>query len=297
MSRTSGIRRRRLGVSALFFLVFCFAGMATAGADTELGGFQVNATAAAISIVYNQPSFGLPSGDCPTVPFDLSRTTATADQATGHSLASVAWPCDFFANASAQFGFPTYPVRAETFYPQGPTNQHTGAPLADMVSSSVEGASNAAANYGSLNFPGIVTVGQVTSISQATKTATGSLSTSTVALHDVDIMEGTIHFDSVKTTVTASSDTEQAKVEGGSTYAGLTVFGTPAVIDADGIHFAPKPPQQGSSTGGSKNVLPGSVGLGGRTAPAAAPAAGPTPAPTPTPSPSPTASPPPPDGP
>src|SRR5687768_1133686 len=202
-TESRGQIRRRLGAASLFFALFALAGVSTAGADTEIGGFQANATAAAISIVYNQASFGLPSGDCPTVPFDLSRTTATADQATGHSLASVAWPCDFFANASAQFGFPVYPVRAETFYPQGPTNQHTGVPLADMVASSVEGTSNAAANYGSLNFPGIVTVGQVTSTSQGTRTATGSLSTSTVALHDVDIMEGTIHFDSVKTTVSA----------------------------------------------------------------------------------------------
>jgi hypothetical protein len=306
MSRSARIRRRRLGVATVFAVLFCFAGMATAGADTELGGFQANATAAAISIVYNQPSIAIPSGDCPTVPIDLSRTTATTDQATGHGLASVAWPCDFFANVPSQAAeeappqyqqyIVNYPVRAETFYPQGPTNQHTGAPVADMVASSVEGASNASANYGSLNFPGIITTGQVTSVSQGTRTATGSLSTSTVALHDVDILQGLIHFDTVQTTVTATSDTEQAKVEGGSTYAGLTVFGVPAVIDADGVHFEPKPPQQ-SSNASNKTLLPGSNLIGGRSAPAAGPLATPTPAPSPTPSPSPTASPPPPNGP
>jgi hypothetical protein len=287
--------RRRAVAAAGFLLLFGVSGVTAASADTDLGGFQVGASAAAVSFIYNQPSFGVSTAPCPTFPFDLARTTAFSDQASGHSLASVAWPCDFFANALPLLGtmippplgprddIPAYPVRAETFYPQGPTNQQSGAPVAQMSASSLEGASLASANFGSLTFPGVIAVGQVTSTAQGNRTTNGTLSTATSTLHNVDILNGTIHFDSIKSTVTAESDTQTAKVSGGVTYAGLTVLGQPAVIDADGIHFQPEPPTSSKSSGIGKNR--------------SAVPAGASPSPTPTPSPSPTASPPPPDGP
>ena len=290
----SGRSRRRLAAGFGFLLLFGVAGVTSASADTELGGFQVGASAAAISFIYDQPSFGVSTQPCPTFPFDLARSTASSDQASGHSLASVAWPCDFFANALPLLGtmippplgprdIPAYPVRAETFYPQGPTNQQTGAPVAQMSASSLAGASLASANFGSLNFPGIMVIGQVTSTAQGNRTTTGTLSTASAAMQDVDILNGTIHFDSIKSTVSAESDTQTAKVSGGVTYAGLTVLGQPAVIDAEGIHFQPEPPASSKGVGLGKN----------RSAVAVAA----SPSPTPSASPSPTASPPPPDGP
>jgi hypothetical protein len=294
--------RRRVAVAAGFLVIFAMGGATRAAAQTEFGGFQVGSSAAAISIVYNQPSFGISTAPCPTFPFDLSRTTAFSDAASGHALGSVAWPCDFFANALPLLGemipppfgpqdIPAYPVRAETFYPQGPTNQETGAPLAHMSASSVEGASLGSANFGSLTFPGIIVASNVTSTSQANRTPNGTIATATSAMHDVDILEGTVHFDSIKSVVTAESNSETAEVSGGVTYAGLTVLGQPAVIDAEGIHFQPQPPASSSNGGG----LPGG-GKTKKTSPVAAQAS-PSPTPSPSASPSPTASPPPEDGP
>lgn len=292
--------RRRLAAVAGLVFVFGLGGMSTASAQTDFGGFQVGASAAAFSMVYNQPSFGISTAPCPTFPFDLSRTTAFADSASGHALGSVAWPCDFFANALPLLGdmippplgprdIPPWPIRAETFYPQGPTSQDTGAPVARMTASSVEGASQASANFGSLNFPAIMVAGNVSSMSQANRTPNGTIATATVAMHDVDILEGTIHFDSLKSVVAAESDSQTAEVSGGVTYTGLVVLGQPAVIDADGIHFQPEPPPPPEKAGGLLG--------GGGTKRTSAPKVQASPTPTPSPSPSPTASPPPEDGP
>ncbi len=73
-------------------------GLRAAGEETDLGGYQMSANATAISFIYNQPSFGLPTD--PT--FELRKVhslSLTDSGPSGRALSSVAWPGDAAGNA------------------------------------------------------------------------------------------------------------------------------------------------------------------------------------------------------
>jgi hypothetical protein len=73
-------------------------GVRALGEETDLGGYQMSASATAISFIYNQPSFGLPTD--PTFELRKVHALSLSDSGpSGRALSSVVWPGDAAGNA------------------------------------------------------------------------------------------------------------------------------------------------------------------------------------------------------
>jgi len=94
-----GVRARRIVALASATLVLLGVGSLSArGAESSLFGYAMSATGSAISTLYNQPTFGVPSD--PT--FELRKIYSLAELDSGpssHGLGSVLWPGQVVGNA------------------------------------------------------------------------------------------------------------------------------------------------------------------------------------------------------
>jgi hypothetical protein len=109
----------------------------TAGADTTLGGFTINALAEAITAQYEQPNFPLPA--TPTLEFDVGYASTTDGFGpNGTALASTLYPGQVVANAGPQLALlvpgvpvppaPVWPLDAIANFPQTPNTKSLDAP-------------------------------------------------------------------------------------------------------------------------------------------------------------------------
>ena len=110
----------------------------TAHADTpDLGGFQMNATADAVSLLIDSPSFGVPAPHT----FELHKahsTTAIDSGPTAHALSSIVWPGDVYGNAGLTLAagiFLQDPTSARYLDCSGPA--HPCAPIIDNLQTGV----------------------------------------------------------------------------------------------------------------------------------------------------------------
>lgn len=104
----TGARFRRFAaVAAVTLAIIAIpGGFAARGAETELFGYSIGATGSAISFLYNQPTFGVPTD--PT--FELRKVYSKADLDSGpsaHGIGSVLWPGDVAGNAPPNLLFDT----------------------------------------------------------------------------------------------------------------------------------------------------------------------------------------------
>lgn len=224
---------------------------AAQGAQIELGGWLMHSTAGPIQLIFEAPSFGLPAD--PTAEFTVARTTAKSSVGTGYGLASVAWPGEFLANlppvASDQVNdnfennggprffpeLPGYPVRAETFYPQGPAQQSSGAEAVQMRATALEGESEGYSTGGDVVLPGLLEARRVVSHSRALVDGTRAITEASAAMQDVRILGGFITAKLITNTVNAASDGRTATAGGDFAIAGLRVGGTvPGIVAPDG---------------------------------------------------------------
>jgi hypothetical protein len=85
---------------------------------------------------------------------------------------------------------------------------------------------------------GQIQVGSIHGHGKTQLTDTAATATGTSSLTGIDILGGLIHIDKVSSTATATSDGNKAKGSGSTIVAGVTVAGTPATIDNNGVHLA-----------------------------------------------------------
>jgi len=101
------VRARRIAAIALATTVlFAVGAMSAQGEDVGLFGYSMGATGSAISFLYNQPSFGVPSD--PT--FELRKIYSLAEVDSGptsHGLGSILWPGQVVGNAPPSLLFDT----------------------------------------------------------------------------------------------------------------------------------------------------------------------------------------------
>ena len=109
-----------------------------AHADTAaLGGYQMNATADAISMLIDSPSFGVPAPHT----FELHKahsTTAIDSGPTAHALSSIVWPGDVYGSAGLTLAagiFLQDPTSARYLDCSGPT--HPCVPIIDNLQTGV----------------------------------------------------------------------------------------------------------------------------------------------------------------
>lgn len=219
----------------------------------DFSGFDMGAKAAAISFTFDSPSLGIPAKPTGEMNFAYSEASLQSGP-SGYGLGSILWPGQVTAalpsfmhaeierNCMCDLPVPTtpnYPVRAESFYPQGPTAATLDAGTMHMRSSAKPTSAEGIAYLNRFSVPAIGTMGNQSSFSTLGFDPEGAVAQSEAAATDVSLLDGLIKIDSVVSRLTARSDGEKGTVAGTTTVSGATVQGVGAVvIDAAGVHVA-----------------------------------------------------------
>ena len=267
------IRRIALIAAATLALLAVPGAMSARGADTELFGYRMSATASALSFIYNQPSFGIPSD--PT--FELRKVYSLADLdsgPSGHGLGSLLWPGQVVGNAPASLIFETfvfnptqlpqlqgpldqfkeqgskqfegrggYPIRAESYVPQGPAGASQDlAAGARMASTAKPDEVDGTSTTGGAGVPGVITFGSLFSRANSRVENGLAIAESVARVTNFDFL-GAIHVDKMVATGRVESDGVQTKRSGSLTISGLTIMNpgdgsevAKIAVDADGFH-------------------------------------------------------------
>jgi hypothetical protein len=269
--------RRTVTVAAAVAALVLLALVPVAHSDQpDLGGFQMRANADAISFIYDQPSFGIPAPHTFEL-HKMHAETQIDSGPSAHALGSVLWPGDVVGNAglalaiqlfvadptsagyfkplidglqngiqqfmdaynkySGQNGFPPYPVRAESFYPQGP--QDSDYPVGGgvlMTSHADDRVTDASSVLQEGGFPGAISVGAVKSTSSSGLVQGKAVSEATTKISNIDIGGGALHVGSVTSDIKATSDGTAATVERTNSIVGLEIGGQAITVDETGMH-------------------------------------------------------------
>lgn len=262
------IRIRRLLVvgAAAGLLAGLPIGPGAIGTEPEIFGYSMGSAATAVSFLYDQPSFGVPA--TPTFELRKIHSQATLDSGpSGRALSSVLWPGDLAGNAPlglaldvflvdptrAKYLEPvlarirevgkaipggTYPVRAESFYPQGPQSSEYPAPGGLLMRSKAEQlVSEAVTKVQRVGFPGVFEVGVMGSSAFSGVVRGFAVSEARTHLIDVDLFGGLIHFGEVSSFAKATSDGHRARVEGSVAVAGMRIGESVIALDGKGLHL------------------------------------------------------------
>lgn len=247
-----------------------------ARADNAIGGFQMDATADAISLVYDQPSFGLPAAHT----FELRKVHSVSSIDSGpsaHALSSILWPGDVVGNAplglaldlfvqdptsagyfsplitalkggitqlldayqkySGQNGFPPYPIRAETFYPQGPADSDNPAGAGIMMTAhSDQSLTKSKATLQEAGLSGALSIGGTSSSTMTGIVDGNAVSEATTKIAGIDFGGGALHIDQVASTLRSVSDGAKASLTKSVVITGLEIGGQKIVVDNTGLH-------------------------------------------------------------
>lgn len=219
----------------------------------DFSGYDMGGKASAISFIFDSPSLGVPAKPTGELNFAYSEASLASGPAA-YGLGSVLWPGQVVAalppflqdtiesESGGQFTFPVdvpvYPVRAESFYPQGPTDSSLDAGTLHMRSAAKEKSAEGVSYLNKFALPGIASMGNQASFSTLGFDPDGAVSMVEAAANGVSLLNGAITFDSVVTRATARSDGEKGTVAGTTTIVGAEVGGTPVAIDSNGVHVA-----------------------------------------------------------
>ena len=259
-------------------------GAQTAGEEpdvSQFGGYIVSSRSNGFQVTYDSPGL-LPTGS-PIFQLSVPEAVATLNSGpVGYALASFVYPGPLVADlgsalaASGQeTGIPPYPVRAEAFFPSGPTEARQGEQGTEMVATTAFGDSRARSSFSGLDFAPAAFVGSARSASQSVIEGDQVVSRTRTAISDVVLFGGIINIDSVITDIVATSNGAESASAGGTKVSGVTVLGLPATIDEDGLHFDEPPaadPSDNPVGGPIDGALGGALdpvrdGLGGAAEP------------------------------
>ncbi|MCA1833378.1 MAG: hypothetical protein LC750_11755 [Actinobacteria bacterium] len=217
--------------------------MRASGEETDLGGYQMSASATAISVIYNQPSFGLPTD--PTFELRKVHSISNTDSGpSGRALASVAWPGDAAGNADpallldlvmfdptragsvpqiddlrealksgiaggCETNSCTYPLRAEAFYPEAEghpsSSQYASGGVVDMIANAREGRSDGTTVTKEVGPVNGFFIGAMSSRTVTEVRRGVAISSAITHLEDVSLL-GLVSFASIDTVARVTSD-------------------------------------------------------------------------------------------
>jgi len=216
------------------------------------GVYQLESRGLGVQLSYNIE--GLIPGGTPVLDLALPETVARfTDGPSGYGLASMAYPGGILTNLDAlvtQSGgdgsqIPPYPIKAEAFYPAGPTEDGASQPgLVQHVVTSGQGVQSTA-SFPSISAPGFITVEGVRSASRGAVEGDLAISRSRVALHGVDILGGLITIDTLATDLVAVHDGSTGSTAGGTTATGVKFLGLDASLSEEGLILKQAPPVEG----------------------------------------------------
>lgn len=244
-------RAIRVSVVTLFWvpIVLAVGGLARGGAD-DFAGFEIGSKATSVLFTFNSPSLGVPAN--PTGEMNLGFSESTLRSGSAYGLGSIAWPGQVAAALPAflqaeverQSGedlpleIPNYPIRAESFHPQGPPQASLDVGTMHMRSTASEAAAEGVAYLNRFNFPAVGKMGNQSSMSSSGFDPDGAVAMAESSVTDVSLIAGTITLESVVSRATARSDGEKGTLAGKTTITGAEVAGNAVTIDATGVHVA-----------------------------------------------------------
>jgi hypothetical protein len=231
-------------------VLFLGAKFATGLASSDFAGFDMGSKATAVQLVFDSPSLGVPA--TPSGELNLAFSEATFKSGpSGYGLGSVLWPGQVVAALppfiigiieeqamqDIPLDLPTYPVRAETFYPAGPQDSSFQLGTLVMSSKAHDTFTEANSHLNSFAFPGIIDLGTQTSMTSTGFDTAGAVSIAEAAVSDLSI-QGVLTIDGITTRATARSDGKKGTVAGKTTVTGAQVAGIDVVIDNEGVRVA-----------------------------------------------------------
>jgi hypothetical protein len=130
-------------------------------------------------------------------------------------------------------------VRAEAFSPQGPaTSKNSPFAGTDMEANAAGLLSESTSRAASAGAEALASAGSAASTSRTSIEKNQAIGRATATATALKIGGGAVAADAVVTTARITSAGGKPKIEGKTTVAGLTIAGTPAAIDDDGVHAA-----------------------------------------------------------
>jgi hypothetical protein len=245
---------RLLCLAATSALVWAVVPAGGAKADTTLIGWTSQADANAVDFVIDNTA-GL-AGAHPLAEGDVPEDSSDFETGPfGHGLASIVWPGGTAGNLgslSGELGLPDQlaplaaqandPVRAETFYPAGPSDstypQGNTSGAAEMVSHADGNGTTAKSAVSDFSVAGLFDVQGVAGNSQATATDTAQSSASG-SFSSLSILGGLITIGATTSSATATSD-GTAPIGRAYTHIGeVTIDGHQVSVGTDGITVGP----------------------------------------------------------
>jgi hypothetical protein len=240
---------------------------ATAG-EALFGTYALEARGVGIEAHYEIE--GLLPGGAPVLDLAIPETLARFSSGpSGYGLASLAYPGGVVVNLSSlvdQSGgdgsqIPPYPIKAEAFFPSGPTevDESQGGGQQKVVTDElgVEAAGS---------FPGVeagpaVEVGTLVSSSRSAIEEGKAVSRTRVELGDVNILGGLITIESVVTDLVSAHDGSRGAADGGTRVTGVRFLGLAAAFTDEGLVLTDPPPVEGpaASVGGLLDPVTGPI--------------------------------------
>lgn len=232
---------------------------ANAASDTpKVYGYITGANATPVVFQYNQPSFGVPS--TPTFEIRYMYSAAQADSGpASHAISSIAWPGDLAGNAPPSLIFesflppdlitqtdsenasytqfrdglingtkdsPPYPIRGESFYPQGPAqNSSDVGGGVSMATEARERLARAVTTGSKAGFPGLVSASDMNASSFSGIRDGIAVSEAQTAIKEMSVLNGLIEVKSFRIVKTVTSDGVKATIGGSEDLSGLTIAG------------------------------------------------------------------------
>jgi len=211
---------------------------------------------------------GLLPGGSPVLDLTMPETLArSASGPSGYGLASLAYPGGIIVNLSSlidQSGgdgsqVPPYPIKAEAFYPSGPTEVDASQGGGQQrVVSGPQGV-EAAGAFPKVEAGPAVEIGSLTSVSRTAIETGKAISRTRVELGDVNILGGVITIDSIVTDLVSAHDGITGAADGGTQVSGVQFLGLAAAFTKDGLVLTEPAPVEGPAAplGGALDPVSG----------------------------------------
>lgn len=213
------------------------------------GVYQLEARGVGVQSKYELE--GILPGGAPILDLTLPETaTRFSTGPLGYGLAGLAYPGPLLADLGvliAQSGggsedsVPPWPIKAEAFYPTGPTEvDESQGPAVQRVTSGELGV-QAEGVFPAVPAAPLIEVGSITAATRSSIEGELAVARTRVELGDISILTGLITIDSLVTDLVAAHDGSGGSTSGGTVASGVRVLGLAAELDGDGLRLAESP--------------------------------------------------------
>lgn len=219
--------------------------------ETLFGVYQLEARGVGVQARYELE--GLLPGGAPIFDLTLPETaTRFSNGPLGYGLAGLAYPGPLLADLGvlvAQSGggsedsVPSWPIKAEVFYPTGPTEADTSqGPAVQRVRSGDLGV-QAEGAFPAIAAAPLIEVGSIAAATRSSIEGELAVSRTRVELGDVSLLTGLITIESLVTDLVGAHDGTGGSTSGGTVASGVRFLGLAAELDGNGLRLAESPPE------------------------------------------------------